>query len=128
MKYFVFCLAIISTILLIFTISHEWDNINRIVFNNPKVEVDIQQKLELNIQKGVEEEGIKVGQIWIYEYGNPFEKHIREDLVLDIKEGWVKFINIKYKDKKNWEDYTSAYTIDMFKHDARLKMEKVVVE
>lgn len=56
---------------------------------------------------------LEVGQIWVYRSKNPF----REDsymLIREIKQGYVRYIDPKYKDNRDPDYYSVSESIDMF--------------
>ena len=55
---------------------------------------------EIEVSQQGELPKIAVGQIWQYKSENPFEGEIRSCLVLEIKGEWVKYVDVKYKDKE----------------------------
>lgn len=66
------------------------------------------------------ESPIKPGQIWIYESGNPRGGSV-EHYVIDVQDGWVKYVQVKYKDEERRKIYEWETTEYMFRIGARLK-------
>ena len=64
---------------------------------------------------------VKIGQIWIKKNENPFKDPIDKYEILEIKDGWVRIINVKYE-RKSYMD--SEISIRDLKIMMKLKEEK----
>ena len=64
---------------------------------------------------------VKPGQVWVSESSDPFNPSLRKELVLEVKDGWVKHVSIEYADRDDIDIFTWTSSISWFTMGAKLE-------